>query len=72
MKLNDAYYQLIKKKYDVVICEVGGTVGDIEGLPFYEAIRQLRLDIEQNSVIVHTTLLPFINAAGEIKISHAA
>ena len=68
MKLNDAYYQLIKKKYDVVICEVGGTVGDIEGLPFYEAIRQLRLDIgKQNSVIVHTTLLPFINAAGEIK-----
>ena len=57
-----------EKKYDVVICEVGGTVGDIEGLPFYEAIRQLRLDIgKQNSVIVHTTLLPFINAAGEIK-----
>ena len=56
------------KKYDVVICEVGGTVGDIEGLPFYEAIRQLRLDIgKQNSVIVHTTLLPYINAAGEIK-----
>ena len=47
-----------EKKYDVVICEVGGTVGDIEGLPFYEAIRQLRLDIgKQNSVIVHTTLL---------------
>ena len=57
-----------EKKYDVVICEVGGTVGDIEGLPFYEAIRQLRLDIgKHNSVIVHTTLLPFINAAGEIK-----
>ena len=57
-----------KQKYDVVISEVGGTVGDIEGLPFYEAIRQLRLDVgKQNSVIVHTTLLPFINAAGEIK-----
>ena len=57
-----------KQEYDVVISEVGGTVGDIEGLPFYEAIRQLRLDIgKQNSVIVHTTLLPFINAAGEIK-----
>jgi len=54
--------------YDVIISEVGGTVGDIEGLPFYEAIRQLRLDIgKQNSVIIHTTLLPFINAAGEIK-----
>ena len=56
------------EKYDVVISEVGGTVGDIEGLPFYEAIRQFRLDIgKQNSAIVHTTLLPFINAAGEIK-----
>ena len=56
------------EKYDVVISEVGGTVGDIEGQPFYEAIRQFRLDIgKQNSVIVHTTLLPFINAAGEIK-----
>ncbi|MAV64490.1 MAG: CTP synthetase [Candidatus Marinimicrobia bacterium] len=54
--------------YDVVISEVGGTVGDIEGLPFYEAIRQLRLDLgKDNSTIVHTTLLPFINAAGEIK-----
>ena len=55
-------------EYDIVISEVGGTVGDIEGLPFYEAIRQLRLDIgKQNSLIIHTTLLPFINAAGEIK-----
>ena len=54
--------------YDIIISEVGGTVGDIEGLPFYEAIRQLRLDIgKQNSLIVHTTLLPFISAAGEIK-----
>ena len=54
--------------YDIVICEVGGTVGDIEGLPFYEAIRQLRLDLgKDNTAIVHTTLLPYINAAGEIK-----
>ena len=56
------------KKYDVVIAEVGGTVGDIEGLPFYEAIRQFRLEIgKENVAIIHTTLLPFINAAGEIK-----
>ena len=55
-------------KYDVIIAEVGGTVGDIEGLPFYEAIRQFRLEIgKENAAIVHTTLLPFINAAGEIK-----
>ena len=57
-----------KNKYDVVITEVGGTVGDIEGLPFYEAIRQLILDQKkQNCLVIHTTLLPFINAAGEVK-----
>ena len=55
-------------KFDVVISEVGGTVGDIEGQPFYEAIRQLVLEMgRSNSLIIHTTLLPFINAAGEIK-----
>ena len=56
------------KKYDVVICEVGGTVGDIESLPFLEAIRQLSLDLgHQNSLIIHLTLLPFIDASGELK-----
>ena len=55
-------------KFDVVITEVGGTVGDIEGQPFYEAIRQMVLEEgKSNSIIIHTTLLPFINAAGEIK-----
>ena len=54
--------------YDVVISEVGGTVGDIEGQPFYEAIRQLVLEKgKENTAIIHTTLLPFISAAGEIK-----
>jgi len=53
---------------DVVIVEVGGTVGDIESLPFLEAIRQLRLEVgHQNSVSVHVTLVPFISAAGELK-----
>jgi len=53
---------------DFVICEVGGTVGDIESLPFIESIRQLRNDIGRgNSVSVHTTLVPWINAAGELK-----
>jgi CTP synthase len=57
-----------RKKYDVVITEVGGTVGDIEGLPFYEAIRQLILEEgKDNSIVIHTTLLPYINAAGEMK-----
>ena len=58
----------IRKKYDVVITEVGGTVGDIEGLPFYEAIRQFILEVgKENSLVIHTTLLPFISAAGEMK-----
>jgi len=53
---------------DFIICEVGGTVGDIESLPFIEAIRQFRNEIGRgNSVSVHTTLVPFIAAAGELK-----
>lgn len=53
---------------EVVIVEIGGTVGDIEGLPFLEAIRQMRLDVGfENSVLVHVTYLPFIGAAGELK-----
>src|SRR5574338_160299 len=53
---------------DFVICEVGGTVGDIESLPFIESIRQLRNDLgRDNTVSVHTTLVPWINAAGELK-----
>ena len=56
------------KKYDIVICEVGGTVGDIESLPFLEAIRQLSLEVGyHNSLIIHLTLLPFIDASGELK-----
>ncbi|MDR1910432.1 MAG: CTP synthase [Holosporales bacterium] len=53
---------------DFVICEVGGTVGDIESLPFLEAIRQLRLDLgRERSVNIHLTLLPYIASAGELK-----
>ena len=56
------------KKYDVVICEVGGTVGDIESLPFMEAIRQLSLETGyHNHLIVHVTLLPYVKASGELK-----
>ncbi|MSQ46835.1 MAG: CTP synthase [Deltaproteobacteria bacterium] len=54
--------------FDVAICEVGGTVGDIEGLPFLEAIRQLRWDCGRENVIyIHLTLVPYIAAAGELK-----
>jgi CTP synthase len=53
---------------DFVLCEIGGTVGDIEGLPFFEAIRQLGQELEpQQAVFIHLTLLPFIPAAGEMK-----
>ncbi len=55
-------------EYDIVIVEVGGTVGDIESLPFLEAIRQMCLDVgNQNAVNIHLTLVPYINAAGEFK-----
>ena len=53
---------------DFVICEIGGTVGDIESLPFVEAIRQLRNDLGRDQTVsVHTTLVPWIAAAGELK-----
>ncbi|HEY8925851.1 MAG TPA: CTP synthase [Polyangia bacterium] len=56
------------KGEDVLIVEVGGTVGDIESLPFLEAIRQLRLEVGfGNALSVHVTLVPFIGAAGELK-----
>jgi CTP synthase len=53
---------------DFVLCEIGGTVGDIEGLPFFEAIRQLGQELEPDqAVFIHLTLLPFIASAGEMK-----
>ncbi|WP_417496046.1 CTP synthase [Maricaulis sp.] len=53
---------------DFVLCEIGGTVGDIEGLPFFEAIRQLGQELgHERAVFVHVTLLPFIKVAGEMK-----
>lgn len=56
------------KRYDVVISEIGGTVGDIESLPFLEAVRQFRQEVgRENSIVIHLTLIPFIRAAGELK-----
>src|SRR6058998_2339968 len=52
---------------DVQIVEIGGTVGDIESLPFLEAVRQLRLERRRETFFVHVTLVPFIKAAGEVK-----
>ena len=58
----------VAKDVDVVLVEIGGTVGDIESLPFLEAIRQFRQDVgRDNSLYVHLTLVPFIGAAGELK-----
>jgi len=54
--------------YDFVLCEIGGTVGDIEGLPFFEAIRQLGNDLPRHHAIyIHLTLMPYIPSAGELK-----
>jgi len=53
---------------DVVICEIGGTVGDIESLPFLEAIRQFKFNVSPKNIIyVHLTLLPYVRAADELK-----
>lgn len=58
----------VDNKYDVVICEVGGTVGDIESLPFMEAIRQLSIEFGyHNYLIMHLTLVPYIKASEELK-----
>ena len=54
-------------KYDFVITEIGGTVGDIESLPFVEAIRQMRWELGQDSVVIHLTLVPYLSAAQELK-----
>ncbi len=54
--------------FDFVLCEIGGTVGDIEGLPYFEAIRQLGNDLPRRQVVyIHLTLMPFIPSAGELK-----
>jgi CTP synthase len=58
----------VDETIDIVLVEIGGTVGDIESLPFLEAIRQLRNDLgKENSLFIHLTLVPFIKTAGEMK-----
>ncbi|ALM20324.1 CTP synthetase [Nonlabens sp. MIC269] len=54
--------------YDVIITEIGGTVGDIESLPYIESVRQLQWELgDNNSLVIHLTLIPFLSAAGELK-----
>ena len=57
----------LKKQYDFVITEIGGTVGDIESLPFLESVRQLKWELGQSCLCVHLTYVPYIAAAGEVK-----
>ncbi|MCX7862577.1 MAG: CTP synthase [Bacteroidales bacterium] len=56
-----------KHKYDIVITEIGGTVGDIESLPYIESVRQLRWEMPQRTAVIHLTLVPFLSATGELK-----
>ena len=55
------------KNYDVVITEIGGTVGDIESLPFIESIRQLKWNLNKNVLFIHLTLIPYLSTSGELK-----
>ncbi len=54
--------------YDIILTEIGGTVGDIESLPYIEAVRQLKWELgDENALVIHLTLIPFLSAAGELK-----
>ena len=68
-EIKDRFKRLAEtSKADVILIEVGGTVGDIEGLPFLEAIRQMRKDAGRDNVLyIHVTLLPYLNTTGELK-----
>lgn len=56
-----------KGKYDIVITEIGGTVGDIESLPYIEAVRQLKWELGNKAIVIHLTLVPYLAATGELK-----
>lgn len=64
---SDIHTVATNNKADVVVIELGGTVGDIESMPFLEAVRQLRRELRQDSLVVHTTLVPVLKAVGEAK-----
>ncbi len=67
-EIREAIKSAASEDYDINIVEIGGTVGDIESLPFLEAIRQFRYDVgKENVLYVHLTLVPFIKTAGELK-----
>jgi len=65
-EIKNAFYT-VSDKNDIIIVEIGGTVGDIESLPFLEAIRQMKLSLGPDVLFVHLTLVPFIKTSGELK-----
>lgn len=56
-----------KHSFDIIITEIGGTVGDIESLPYIEAVRQMMWELEEDCLVIHLTLIPYLTAAGELK-----
>lgn len=67
-EIKDRIMQAATQDTDIVITEIGGTVGDIESLPFLEAIREMRSDVGRDNVVfIHVTLIPFLSASGEVK-----
>src|SRR5690554_2773788 len=54
-------------EFEIVITEIGGTVGDIESLPFVEALRQMKWEFPEDCIVIHLTLVPYLRAAGELK-----
>lgn len=67
-EIKENYKKLsVSGEYDIIITEIGGTVGDIESLPFVEAIRQMRWEHEDECLVIHLTLVPYLRAAGELK-----
>lgn len=56
-----------ENQYDIIITEIGGTVGDIESLPFIEAVRQLKWELGKNALVIHLTLVPYLQTTGELK-----
>ncbi len=66
-EIKSRIYKLVSKNTDFLLCEIGGTVGDIESLPFLEAIRQIKLEYPNDVLFIHLTLVPYIKTAGEVK-----
>ena len=66
-EIKSRIYKLVSKNTDFLLCEIGGTVGDIESLPFLEAIRQIKLEYPDDVLFIHLTLVPYIKTAGEVK-----